>query len=208
MYKSCTPLTVLPIFGAKHAPQQILPNSVWQHSYRLAVLSSTDRPHLTSNLLIGAPFSLIPHSLCPNPTMPSISVSLPLKPMSSLSSFFSSLSLLPHTVRDTEVPLLFREPYILSGYRPVGHSWSFYFLSLFQIHNETINVWSHLLAGVCVALRFSVFALMCGGVLQYFLCNSVCVRIRFRCIFYVCICMCVFVSKIMPHNYCRFKPCI
>uniref|UniRef100_A0A8L0DTT1 Progestin and adipoQ receptor family member VIII n=1 Tax=Oncorhynchus mykiss TaxID=8022 RepID=A0A8L0DTT1_ONCMY len=80
----------------------------------------------------------------------------------SLSSFLSSLSSLPHTVRDTEVPLLFREPYILSGYRPVGHSWSFYFLSLFQIHNETINVWSHLLAGVCVALRFSVFAVMYG----------------------------------------------
>ncbi|KAM9433481.1 membrane progestin receptor beta-like [Salvelinus alpinus] len=115
----------------------------------------------TSSQVPHSPYPLIPSA--PNPTMPSISVFLPLKPMSSLSSFLSSLSSLPHTVRDTEVPLLFREPYILSGYRPVGHSWSFYFLSLFQIHNETINVWSHLLAGVCVALRFSVFAVMCGG---------------------------------------------
>lgn len=120
----------------------------------------------TSSQVPHSPYPLIPSA--PNSTMPSISVSLSLKPMSSLSSFLSSLSSLPHTVRDTEVPLLFREPYILSGYRPVGHSWSFYFLSLFQIHNETINVWSHLLAGVCVALRFSVFAVMCGGVLQYF----------------------------------------
>ncbi|XP_070971596.1 membrane progestin receptor beta-like [Oncorhynchus clarkii lewisi] len=115
----------------------------------------------TSSQVPHSPYPLIPSA--PNSTMPSISVSLSLKPMSSLSSFLSSLSSLPHTVRDTEVPLLFREPYILSGYRPVGHSWSFYFLSLFQIHNETINVWSHLLAGVCVALRFSVFAVMCGG---------------------------------------------
>ncbi|CAL8352879.1 unnamed protein product [Merluccius merluccius] len=65
---------------------------------------------------------------------------------------------LPSTLRDADVPGLFREPYILSGYRPVGLSWRCYVLSLFQMHNETLNVWSHLLAGVCVALRFGVFA--------------------------------------------------
>uniref|UniRef100_A0A3P8XNU8 Progestin and adipoQ receptor family member VIII n=2 Tax=Esox lucius TaxID=8010 RepID=A0A3P8XNU8_ESOLU len=95
--------------------------------------------------------------------MASLSVSLPFKPLGVFSSFLSSLSTLPNTVRDADVPHLFREPYILSGYRPVGNSWRFYFLSLFQMHNETLNVWSHLAAGVLVVLRFSVFAVTRGG---------------------------------------------
>ncbi|XP_045889575.1 membrane progestin receptor beta-like [Micropterus dolomieu] len=70
---------------------------------------------------------------------------------------------LPPTVRDVDVPPLFRERFILSGYRPVGLSWRCYVLSLFQIHNETLNVWSHLLAAVCVALRFMAFTVLQGG---------------------------------------------
>eukprot|EP00066_Takifugu_rubripes_P018793 XP_011608059.1 PREDICTED: membrane progestin receptor beta-like [Takifugu rubripes] len=70
---------------------------------------------------------------------------------------------LPPTVGDTEVPPLFRKPFIVSGYRPVGQRWRCYVLSLFQVHNETINVWSHLLAAVCVAIRFMVFAVLQGG---------------------------------------------
>ncbi|XP_068603248.1 progestin and adipoQ receptor family member VII, a [Brachionichthys hirsutus] len=53
---------------------------------------------------------------------------------------------MPGTVRDTDVPHFFRERYICSGYRPLNQGWRYYFLSLFQRHNETINVWSHLLA--------------------------------------------------------------
>ncbi|XP_078018124.1 membrane progestin receptor beta-like [Epinephelus lanceolatus] len=70
---------------------------------------------------------------------------------------------LPPTVRDVDVPPLFRERFILSGYRPVGLSWRCYVLSLFQIHNETLNVWSHLVAAVCVALRFMMFTILQGG---------------------------------------------
>ncbi|KAM9832478.1 membrane progestin receptor beta-like [Neosynchiropus ocellatus] len=70
---------------------------------------------------------------------------------------------LPPTVRDVDVPPLFRERYILSGYRPVGQSWRCYFLSLFQLHNETLNVWSHLLAALCIALRFLTFSVFQGG---------------------------------------------
>ncbi|XP_056135338.1 membrane progestin receptor beta [Lampris incognitus] len=70
---------------------------------------------------------------------------------------------LPHPVRDTSVPPLFREPHILHGYRPVGLPWRCYVFSLFQVHNETLNVWIHLLAGVCVALRFTTFVLFRGG---------------------------------------------
>ncbi|XP_017286656.1 progestin and adipoQ receptor family member VII, a [Kryptolebias marmoratus] len=53
---------------------------------------------------------------------------------------------MPGTVKDTEVPHYFREHYICMGYRPLDQSWRYYFLSLFQRHNETINIWTHLLA--------------------------------------------------------------
>ncbi|CAN9504092.1 unnamed protein product [Ophioblennius macclurei] len=53
---------------------------------------------------------------------------------------------MPGTVRDIEVPCYFRERYIYAGYRPLEQNWRYYFLSLFQRHNETINVWTHLLA--------------------------------------------------------------
>ncbi|XP_029977187.1 membrane progestin receptor alpha-B-like [Salarias fasciatus] len=57
----------------------------------------------------------------------------------------------PSTLRDTEVPSEFRERYICSGYRPLHQPWRYYFLSLFRCHNETVNVWTHLLA-FCVFL--------------------------------------------------------
>ncbi|XP_047219941.1 membrane progestin receptor beta-like isoform X2 [Girardinichthys multiradiatus] len=70
---------------------------------------------------------------------------------------------LPPTVRDLEVPPLFRRRFILGGYRSVGQPWQHYMLSLFQMHNETLNVWSPLLAAVVVALRFMMFTLLGGG---------------------------------------------
>ncbi|XP_008936327.1 PREDICTED: membrane progestin receptor beta [Merops nubicus] len=64
---------------------------------------------------------------------------------------------MPRTVKESEVPQLFREPYIHGGYRPAGHHWLYYFLSLFQKHNEVVNVWTHLLAALAVLLRFKSF---------------------------------------------------
>ncbi|CAG5927876.1 unnamed protein product [Menidia menidia] len=58
------------------------------------------------------------------------------------------------TVTSLEVPLLFREPYILTGYRPVQQNWRCYLLSLFQRHNESLNVWTHLLAGPVLLFRW------------------------------------------------------
>lgn len=58
------------------------------------------------------------------------------------------------TVSAKDVPILFREPYIHAGYRPTGQPLVCYLLSLFQVHNESLNVWSHLLTGVAVLLRF------------------------------------------------------
>lgn len=86
---------------------------------------------------------------------------------------------LPPTVRDADVPPLFRERFIRSGYRPVGLSWRCYILSLFQIHNETLNVWSHLLAAVCVVMRFLTFAVLQGGVLTRL---TRLTRLIFRCL--------------------------
>ncbi|CAN9507795.1 unnamed protein product [Ophioblennius macclurei] len=58
------------------------------------------------------------------------------------------------TVAASQVPSLFREPYILSGYRPVKQDWRCYVLSLFQRHNESLNVWTHLLAAPVLLLRW------------------------------------------------------
>ncbi|KAM9553409.1 membrane progestin receptor beta [Salvelinus alpinus] len=74
----------------------------------------------------------------------------------------SSLPSLPSpspTVLVSCVPTLFQEPYILSGYRPVGQDWRCYLLSLFQRHNESLNVWTHLLAGPLVLLRVWAYGL-------------------------------------------------
>lgn len=58
------------------------------------------------------------------------------------------------TVTASQVPVLFREPYILSGYRPAQQDWRCYLFSLFQRHNESLNVWTHLLAIPVVLLRW------------------------------------------------------
>lgn len=65
--------------------------------------------------------------------------------------FAEVMPCMPDTLRDTEVPHFFRERYVHSGYRPLHRNWRYYFWSLLQCHNETINVWTHLL-GVLVVL--------------------------------------------------------
>ncbi|KAM4632678.1 membrane progestin receptor beta [Polymixia lowei] len=70
------------------------------------------------------------------------------------------------TVPASHVPSLFREPYILSGYRPVGQDWRCYFLSIFQRHNESLNIWSHLLAGVVLLLRWWAYVGALGHALD------------------------------------------
>nr|XP_020472618.1 membrane progestin receptor beta-like [Monopterus albus]XP_020472619.1 membrane progestin receptor beta-like [Monopterus albus]XP_020472620.1 membrane progestin receptor beta-like [Monopterus albus]XP_020472622.1 membrane progestin receptor beta-like [Monopterus albus] len=58
------------------------------------------------------------------------------------------------TTTASQVPILFREPYVLSGYRPIKQDWRCYLLSLFQRHNESLNVWTHLLACPVLLLRW------------------------------------------------------
>ena len=58
-----------------------------------------------------------------------------------------------------KVPSFFREPFIMSSYRKCDSSAWYCFKSLFQATNETINIWSHILALAVFAFRFaSVFA--------------------------------------------------
>ncbi|XP_076027002.1 membrane progestin receptor beta [Genypterus blacodes] len=71
-----------------------------------------------------------------------------------LDYFPSSLPLPCPTVTASQVPNLFREPYILSGYRPANQDWRCYLLSLFQRHNESLNVWTHLLVVPLLLLRW------------------------------------------------------
>uniref|UniRef100_A0A8W8I9E2 Uncharacterized protein n=2 Tax=Magallana gigas TaxID=29159 RepID=A0A8W8I9E2_MAGGI len=56
------------------------------------------------------------------------------------------------TLHFTKVPKVLREPAIFTGYRPVNRSWNYYLLSLFRIHNETFNIWSHLVGIITIFL--------------------------------------------------------
>lgn len=94
-------------------------------------------------------------------------LSLTVKQLGSLPRLSISLPALPApkpTVSAGSVPSLFREPYILSGYRPTGQGWRCYLLSIFQWHNESLNVWTHLLAAPLLLLRcWALFALASGS---------------------------------------------
>ncbi|XP_052092879.1 membrane progestin receptor gamma-like [Mytilus californianus] len=55
------------------------------------------------------------------------------------------------TVSYSEVPARFYEPGILHGYRLTNHNISYYLKSIFNVHNETGNIWTHLIGFVLVA---------------------------------------------------------
>lgn len=58
---------------------------------------------------------------------------------------------LPKTVSINDIPLLYHEPHIEEGYRQSNLPWMYYISSLFQMHNETLNVWTHLIGFfVCI----------------------------------------------------------
>lgn len=61
---------------------------------------------------------------------------------------------MPATLRDCDVPGHLRDGHITAGYRQLHQSWRYYFLSLFQRHNETLNVWTHLVALLVIVAKF------------------------------------------------------
>lgn len=56
------------------------------------------------------------------------------------------------------VPLVFHEPHMERGFRVLGQPWTYYFWSIFQLHNETVNVWTHLLAFILMAAKMISFS--------------------------------------------------
>ncbi|CAM4959066.1 unnamed protein product, partial [Rotaria socialis] len=61
------------------------------------------------------------------------------------STFISLQSMQRYHLTFKDVPPILIEPFILRGYRSTHQPWSYYWKSLFHKHNETINVWSHLI---------------------------------------------------------------
>ncbi|OMJ30057.1 Adiponectin receptor protein 2 [Smittium culicis] len=60
------------------------------------------------------------------------------------------------TVNYTQVPDWAVEPFIFSGYRPIIPSYKSCLNSIFKIHNETGNIWSHLLGALFIVSMFFV----------------------------------------------------
>ena len=54
---------------------------------------------------------------------------------------------------DTAMPVCMREQYILHHYRPLYKPYTFYLKSIFSLHNETCNIWSHLVPLILVFFR-------------------------------------------------------
>lgn len=63
---------------------------------------------------------------------------------------FSQFLQLPPTLHRDSLPTVLHEPAIVQGYRPINQPWRYYLISLFQIHNETVNVWTHLVGFIIV----------------------------------------------------------
>ncbi|XP_035671649.1 membrane progestin receptor alpha-like [Branchiostoma floridae] len=55
------------------------------------------------------------------------------------------MPVLKRSLSINEVPDVQKEPYVLTGYRPPYRPWRFYLMSIFSQHNETVNVWTHLI---------------------------------------------------------------
>lgn len=48
-----------------------------------------------------------------------------------------------NTRLEDEVPKIFREPFVRYGYREPHHALSYYAKSFLEVHNESLNVWTH-----------------------------------------------------------------
>lgn len=60
---------------------------------------------------------------------------------------------LPPTGTKENIPLVFHEPHVETGFRPIHQPWYYYLLSLFQRHNECMNAWTHLVGCVIAMAR-------------------------------------------------------
>ncbi|XP_066275446.1 membrane progestin receptor beta-like [Branchiostoma lanceolatum] len=56
-----------------------------------------------------------------------------------------------------EVPDAHKEPFVLTGYRPPHRPWRYYLMSMFSLHNETLNVWTHLVPCIYVLYMLNTY---------------------------------------------------
>ncbi|XP_063417622.1 membrane progestin receptor alpha-B-like [Mytilus trossulus] len=52
----------------------------------------------------------------------------------------------PNTLISSKMPALLQNRGIVFGYRQINQPWSYYARSICQFHNETFNIWTHLIA--------------------------------------------------------------
>jgi hypothetical protein len=79
-------------------------------------------------------------SLCP-PLFPPFPIAVVLDPIALPSSHGHHY---PVLMTDKQAPLHMRSRFIVTGYR-VGYSFSRCLRSIFELHNETVNIWTHLI---------------------------------------------------------------
>ena len=85
------------------------------------------------------------------------------------------------SLRSVDVVDLYVEPYIRSGFRLPNQPYSYYYRSLFNLHNETLSVWIHLLGTVVLVKQLidqsheltSIYLIYnCVGACVMLLCSS------------------------------------
>lgn len=57
-----------------------------------------------------------------------------------------------------EVPLQFQEPSVFTFYRRPHQPWWYYLASFFQMHNECMNTWTHLIATILMIYKLIIFS--------------------------------------------------
>lgn len=106
-------------------------------------------------------------------------------------------------VDEAHTPRFLKSPFILTGYR-VHFSWRLCLRSLFHVHNETGNVWTHLLGAIAFVVLLSrtmmdvrsvwaqtdsansVSAVDCAVLVAFFLCATAC--LGFSTVYHLCGC--------------------
>ncbi|XP_045186271.2 membrane progestin receptor alpha-B-like isoform X1 [Mercenaria mercenaria] len=61
----------------------------------------------------------------------------------------------PRTLPAEKLPLEMRIPHVKTGYRLPYQPWSYYVKSLLHVHNESVNVWTHLIG--CLLILFQTY---------------------------------------------------
>ena len=71
----------------------------------------------------------------------------------------------PHIGCLKDTPEWLQDDYLINGYRINHHKLADLFRSLFRMHNETLNIWSHLI-GVIVFLTLTVYLIWSPGMVD------------------------------------------